>query len=210
MQMRDKEIHHPKLTPVQKKVFEYLCKFSSKQGFPPSYSEISEHFNFSSDGTVRNHLEQLENKGYIQRLKKARGIKILHTPTPNAIPIMGEIAAGNPISSEDIGDGTISELDTLQSKPGRVAVRVKGNSMINAGILNGDIAIIQSGVRIANGQIVAIRLDGEVTLKRIRINLHQVALLPENPDYTPMIVTAKTFQSEVIGKMIGLIRCTMP
>jgi len=196
-----------KLTKLQTKVFEFICDFAGEEGFPPSYQEIAKQFQFSSDGTVRTYLEHLEKKGYIQRLGKARGIKILKR-SANVIPIVGQIAAGTLTQAIEDPIGVVTELPQLQAKEGRFALKVKGDSMIGACIEEGDIAIIQTGVTIQNGQIAAVMYDGDATLKRVFIESTCIRLQPENEKYEPIYLNRSAFESAVCGKMIALIRQT--
>ena len=195
-----------KLTPLQEKVFQYICQFAQESGFPPSYAEIAQHFNFSSDGTVRTYLEHLEKKGYIQRLGQARGIKILHPTVTTAIPILGKIAAGQPIPSIEDAIGSLDDIQALRHCSGRFALRVTGDSMKDAGILTGDLCIIQTGVPVQNGQIAAIQVDGEGTLKRIYFEKDRVRLQPENEWYDPIYLDRDDFDVHVLGRYIGLVR----
>ena len=194
------------LTRMQQTVFHFIENFAEDNGFPPSYSEIAKHFNFSSDGTVRTYLEQLEKKGYIQRLGRARGIKILRPSTPKSIPILGKIAAGAPIDAIESHNGTIAEIPSLASKPNRFGLEIKGDSMIEAGIFEGDIAIIEKTTQIRSGQIAAVLIDDEATLKRVEISPTVTKLHPENQNYEPIILQQGIFEANLLGKYIGLIR----
>ena len=154
------------LTKMQQNVFDFICEFAEEEGSPPSYSDIASHFNFSSDGTVRTYLEHLEGKGFIKRLGRARGLQILKRPDIKSIPIVGQIAAGSPTLAIETFDGTINDIKELQQKEGRIALRVCGDSMMKVGILDGDLAIIQTGVSVSNGQIAAVMVDDSATLNK--------------------------------------------
>lgn len=195
------------LTKLQTKVFEFICDHTEEEGFPPSYQEIAKKFEFSSDGTVRTYLEHLEKKGYIQRLGKARGLKILKQSHHHAIPIVGRIAAGVPSLAVEDALGSVEELPELKFNEGRFALRVKGDSMKNAGIMDGDLAIIQKGVPILNGNIAAVVIDGEeATLKRVFYEKKGVRLQPENDDYQAIIIPTGNFDVSLCGKFIALVR----
>jgi repressor LexA len=194
-----------KLTILQKNVFTFICDFVKDAGFPPSYSEIAKHFSFKSDGTVRTYLEHLEKKGYIQRLGKARGIKILF-PFAESIPILGAIAAGNPIDAIEDYIGTISDIASLHYQNDRFALKVKGESMIEAGIQDGDLAIIQRNTTIKNGDIAAVLIEDEATLKTIYFEQDIIRLQPENRSYTPITLKKGTFNARFLGKYIALVR----
>ncbi|MFC1751982.1 transcriptional repressor LexA [Thermoproteota archaeon] len=196
-----------KLTLAQERVYHYIRDLIEDRGIPPSYAEIAEAFNFSSDGTVRTYLEHLERKGYISRSGKARCIKLLHFPRGKAIPIIGEIAAGSPILAVENYIGTLSDISELKFREGRFALKIKGDSMRDAGIIDGDLAIIQKGLEVFNGQIAGVLLDSdEATLKRIYYDKNSVRLQPENPAYQPIILTKDSFHASFIGRMIALVR----
>jgi repressor LexA len=195
-----------KLTQAQQKVFDFLCSFTEIEGYPPTYSDIASNFGFSSDGTVRSYLETLEKKGFIKRLSKARGIKILKASILKSIPILGHIAAGPLEAAIENQIGTIQDFRELHYKDGRFALKIRGNSMKNAGILEGDVAIIQSGISISNGQIAAILIDGEATLKRIYFEKTTIRLQAENETYPDIIINKNETPNLILGKYIALIR----
>lgn len=195
------------LTKMQEKVFKFICKFSTENGFPPAYSDISSHFDFSSDGTVRTYLEHLENKHYIKRLGKARGIKILKPyATENSIPILGNVSAGPLKLPVEEFSGHVSDIQEIKSAEGRFALKISGDSMKDAGILDGDYAIIQTKVPIHNGQIAAVLVDDEATLKRIYYEGDKVRLQPENEFYEPIYINRNNSTANFIGRYIALIR----
>jgi len=195
------------LTKTQQKIFDFICYFTKKEGYPPSYSEIASQFGYSSDGTVRSHLELLEKKGYIKRHGKARGVKILKFPEKKHIPILGKIAAGTPMTAIEDFVGTLDDIHELQYKDGRIALVIKGDSMIDAGIWDGDIAIIQTGTSITNGQIGAVIVNNDdVTLKRVYFEKDQVRLKPENKHYQDLILDKHNYNTRILGKYIALIR----
>lgn len=194
-----------KLTVLQNKVFSYICNFLKEAGYPPSYSEIARHFSFKSDGTVRTYLEHLEKKGYIQRLGKARGIKIL-APIHTAIPIVGSIAAGAPKDAVEDYEGTLADIKSLHFNSDRFALKIKGESMIDVGIQDGDIAIIQKNLPIKNGDIAAVLLDDSATLKTVYYEQNYIRLQPENQTMEPILIKKGIFETQFLGKYIALIR----
>ena len=195
------------LTKMQQLVFDFICQYAEEEGSPPSYSDIAAHFNFSSDGTVRTYLEHLEGKGFIKRLGRARGLQILKKPDLRSIPIVGQIAAGSPTLAIETFDGTLSDIKELQQKEGRIALRVAGDSMVNAGILSGDLAIIQTGIPVKNGQIAAVMIEDSATLKRLFIENTCIRLEAENDNYNPIILDKNDYETRIIGKYIALVRC---
>lgn len=189
------------LTPKQKKVMDFI-RLSTRKKAPPTIREIASALHLSSTGTVRDYLNALEKKGYLRRINnKSRAIQILKG---EKIPIIGTITAGGPdLAVEDI-IGYLDPHEILNTESGHIfALRVKGDSMIDAGILEGDTAIIKKQSTAYNGDIIAALLDNnEVTLKRIRLKAGQNAHLePANKNYQPI---HKEFT--VIGKVINIVR----
>ena len=194
-----------KLTQKQENVFSYICQFIKENNFPPSYKEIKKAFNFSSDATVRTYLEYLEKNNLIQRSKnKSRSLKVLSLPK-NTIPVVGSIAAGIPSLAIQTDSENISDLSILQCKKNKIALKVKGDSMIEIGIINNDYVIIEKDVDIKNKDIVAVLINNEATLKRIHFKDENIELIAENKNYKPIILK-HTERNKIIGKYIGLIR----
>lgn len=194
-----------KLTKHQSRILEFLLKYHERYGFPPTVREIAAKFGLRSPRTVRDYLLTLQNKGYIKlHAGKKRGIEILKGHQ-TGIPVVGRIAAGTPIIAvEDIEE-------FLEIKPGffttspSFAVRVKGDSMIGAGIVDGDYVIFRRQGVADNGQIVAALIDDEVTIKRYRATNSEILLLAENPAYEPIILSGID-KALILGVMVGLLR----
>ncbi len=188
------------LTPKQKKVFEFIKKRINKNT-PPTIREIANHMGFSSTGTVRDYLKALENKGYLKRKEGlSRSIELLKGGI-RKIPILASITAGGPdLAYEDI-EGYV-DLDELLTGADIFALRVRGDSMIEAGIKEGDIALIRKQSTAYKGEIVAALLDNnEATLKRLERKDGTIFLEPANKNYPPIF---KEFS--IIGKLITIIR----
>ena len=194
------------LTKSQQKVFEFLVEFIQINGFPPSYSDIASAFQFSSDGTVRTYLDQLEKKGFIKRVGKARGIQILKPLVNTSIPIVGVIAAGKPIMSDEHFIGSIQDLPGLQPDPRRFSLKIRGNSMIDAGIMDGDYVIIQKQSTIDSNQIGAVSIDDELTLKRVIFHSEAIELKAENQDFPSIMINAKELSAILVGKLVSVVR----
>jgi repressor LexA len=182
------------LTERQKQVLQYISVFSAQNSYPPTVREIASHFAVSG-GAIQEHLEALRKKNYISWAdKRSRGIKILGTQIPDEdvnvssrIPLLGSVAAGKPLLSEENYDGHVSVLFShLKENKSYFALRVRGTSMINAGILDGDIAIIEQADKADNGQIVVAVLDDKITLKRFFLEAARVRLQSENPEFNPI------------------------
>lgn len=192
------------LTPKQRKVLSFIrCGIS--EGRAPTIREIAKEMEFSSTGTVRDYLGALEHKGYLKRTGKlSRSIQLLKYKA-RQIPIIANIAAGKPnIAYEDI-EGYVNADDLFLGRIGLddvFALRVKGESMIETGILDGDIAIIKKQKTAGNGDIIAALLENnETTLKRLKQKGNTAYLEAANKNYPPI---HKEF--EVIGKLITIIR----
>ncbi|MFC1770799.1 transcriptional repressor LexA [Candidatus Margulisiibacteriota bacterium] len=194
------------LTAKQKEVLSFICDFSDVEGYPPTYKEIAKHFNFSSEGTVRTHLILLEKKGCIIREGKARGIKITRKIITNKIPILGNIAAGTPSQAIQEFTENISDIPELKYHKDRFALRIRGESMKEIGILDGDIVIIQKETQIQNGQIAAVLIDNEATLKRVYFEKEKIKLQAENKSFAPIYLNPNSFETKLLGKYIALIR----
>ena len=192
------------LTEKQKKVLEFIRE-RVREELPPTIREIAAKLGFSSTGTVRDYLEALEKKGYLRRTSnKSRAIELLKD-SPHKIPVIASITAGKPdLAYEDI-QGYIDTNDLFLGRLAQsdcFALRVKGDSMVEAGIMEGDFAIMKKQASADNGDVVAALLDNnEVTLKRLRQRRAKFFLEPANKNYQPIY---KAFT--VIGKLITVIR----
>lgn len=194
------------LSPQQESVFEYIQKHYEQNGVAPSYRDIQSHFGFKSVGTVQDHVRALIQKGRIEKPeKKARGLIPVGMKLESAkrLSVYGEIAAGGPRASEQLELGSIVVCETL-AKGECFALKVVGNSMVDAGIFEGDHVVVQRESRIKNGDIVVALVEGETTVKRFEKKGEEVFLIPENKKMSPMNITSKTF--EIQGKVIALQR----
>ena len=194
-----------KLTKSQQKVYDYLVSVKD-DGIPPTVREICEATGFKSTSTVHSHLNTLEKLGYISRRSdSARGIFVNNldgTPGSVAVPIIGTVTAGKPIFAfeENLGYVTVDE----NVKRGRelFALRVKGDSMINAGIFEGDTVVFVRQSVAENGEIVVALLEDEATVKRFYKEDGYIRLQPENPIYEPII----SKEIKILGKVVTLVR----
>jgi len=194
----------PHLTTKQKKVLEFIRE-RIQQDIPPTIREIAKHMGFSSTGTVRDYLKALEKKGYLKRENYlSRSIELLKGSF-KGIPIVGSIPAGNPNTAYEDIQGYIHPNETLYgriSPENLFALRVKGESMVEAGIMEGDLAIIHRQAIARNGEIIAALLeDSEVTLKRLRHRNNTTYLEPANSSYQPIY---KEFT--IIGRLVSIVR----
>ena len=161
-----------KLTDKQSKIYEFIASWQMKKSYPPTQAEIRDHFGFGSQNAVRSHLALIERKGYIRlSLGKARGIKLIQIPNlfskEPSIPLLGSIAAGVPLWEEQNFEDHLPISPALFGGGELFALKVIGESMIDAGIRNGDVAIIRRQDVVDNGEIAAVLIDHEATLKRV-------------------------------------------
>ena len=193
------------LTKIQKEVLDFITEYVREHGISPTQKEIQNHFGFKSLGSVQDYIKYLTNGGYL--LNDSHSVRGLMPATvqqhTEEIPLLGEIAAGIPIEAIENSD-FISVPTHMLGKGQHYALRVKGESMIEEGILNGDIAVIKHQTQANNGQIVVAVIDNETTLKKYFKKAKQVELHPANSTMTPIIVKDK--ECEIRGLLVGLIR----
>ena len=191
----------------EKRVFDYLKEQIREKGYPPSIREICAALNFKSTSSVHQYIARLAEKGYIDKGDlKTRAIKIVGDEPTISIPIVGKVAAGEPILAQEniedyfsIGESFFSQSDL---KNETFVLKVQGESMINAGINNGDYIIVSKENTARNGQIVVAMIDGNATVKTFYKEKDYIRLQPENDYMLPIILPNCT----ILGKVIGLYR----
>ena len=220
----------PRLTARQGQVLALIQKAINRTGAPPTRAEIAAELGFASANAAEDHLRALAKKGVIELVSgTSRGIRLrlrsgvshvssesplqsvslsLHALSRLALPLVGRVAAGNPILAQEHIEQTYSvESSLFQQKPDYL-LRVRGMSMRDAGIMDGDLLAIKQGKEAKNGQIVVARLGDEVTVKRFHRHLNQIELRAENPDFQPIFVqSGEPFELE--GLAVGLIRSSL-
>lgn len=179
------------ITERQKEVLNYISAFTDENSFPPTVREISTHFGISLRA-IQDHLAALQKKGYLSESnKRSRSIKVLSDLREKEsklyvgkVPLLGTVAAGKPLLSEENLDGYVNLTEPFV-RPGKsyFALRVRGESMINAGILDGDLAVIEQSSTALDGQIIVAVIDDAITLKRYYKESERVRLQPENPAF---------------------------
>lgn len=196
------------LTQKQNQIFGFVKKHLQDIGYPPTVREIGTAFNISEKG-AHDHLNALEKKGYIRRIpKKPRAIEILEfvpQKLPQAaieIPIVGRVAAGEPVLASENVEGTLPVPQEVVKEDACFALRINGKSMIEAGILEGDIVIVRSQSYADTGDIVVALLEEEATVKRFFRDGNRIRLQPENTMMSPIIVD----DAQILGKVVGLFR----
>lgn len=218
----------PKLTARQQQVLDLIQSAIERTGAPPTRAEIAAELGFRSANAAEEHLQALARKGVIELVGgTSRGIRLksdtlrsLHEsrikqfdlPLPSlaqlALPLVGRVAAGSPILAQEHIDQTVHVESTLFQRRPDYLLKVRGMSMRDAGILDGDLLAVQRSKEAKNGQIVVARLGDEVTVKRLRRHRQHIELVAENPDY-PSIIVEPGQDFELEGIAVGLIRNTM-
>ena len=198
------------ITDRQREVLTFIANFTEENVYPPTVREISEHFGISLRA-VQDHIAALQKKGYLStEQKRSRSIKVLVDEREKApkkkkkkVPLLGTIAAGKPLLSEENLDGYVNLTEPF-IHPGKsyFALRVRGTSMINAGILEGDLAVIEQCETAIDGQIVVAILDEAITLKRYYKEASRIRLQPENPDFQPIY----TQDVRIAGTLSSIVR----
>jgi len=190
------------LTPKQREIFEFIRNYKNEKGYSPTIKEIMEKFSFSSPTSVISHLIALEKKGYIERIKKiSRGI-IIKEEFLN-IPILGKIPAGIPNIEYEVMEGFISINKEFIGNGEFFSLIVKGDSMKDAGIFDGDYVIVKKDVEIKDGDIVVAFYDGEFTVKYIYKRKNFIELKPANQNYKSIIIKENPI---IFGKVVALFR----
>jgi len=203
------------LTERQRDILEFIREFQGRKGVAPTHREICDHFGFSSYGTVYKHLSLLEKKGLIRRdWNQKRGVEIVDggereetapaaSPTARELPLFGYIAAGRPLEVH-VSDEMIAVPIHLTTRGDNYVLKVRGDSMVDDGILDGDLVIIARRELANNGEMVVANVSGEVTLKRIYREGERVRLQPANSMMSPIYASARDVA--VQGVVVGLMR----
>jgi len=202
------------LTSKQLKIYEFIVTWQIENGFPPTQAEMRDHFRFGSLNAVRSHLVLIEKKGYIRlNCGKARAIQLTQSPAPvirqqeDSIPLLGCIAAGVPIWAEQNFEDTLPIPPALFGGGELFALRVFGDSMTGAGIRSGDIAVIKRKSSVDNGEIAAVLIGHEATLKRVYLSPNSLILKADNPAFENLeYTTDKSDVISILGRYLGIIR----
>ena len=208
----------PLLTSRQQQVLDLIKRHIVRFGAPPTIRELREGLQVKSLRGVTVHLDALVRKGHIQRSRQARGIRVLGDAGAFAesmveplgstyLPVLGRIAAGQPILAEQNVEERLAVDPRWVPGPGCFAVRVHGQSMVGAGIHDGDYVVVRSQPTADNGQIVAVLIDGEATVKKFyRDAKGRIRLEPQNPSMEPIFPDPRDQSIQILGKVVGLFR----
>ena len=197
------------LTKRQKEIFDFIRKYADKTGYPPTVREIGKAVGLHSSSTVHAHLANLEKIGLLKRdPSKPRAIELLFDKAKKTIrpesglPLIGQVAAGEPILAEENIEEYLEIPDVIGGEDGDYILQVRGESMKNAGILEGDYVVVRPADDAGDGEIVVALIGEEATVKRIYREPEQVRLQPENEEMEPIFST----EARVLGRVVGVFR----
>lgn len=190
-----------------RQILSYMERFSSEHGYPPTIREIGREFGIRSTNGVRYYLNLLERAGHINRSRKvSRAIVVSRTSRRQGIPLIGRVAAGQPILAETNFEGTITPQEMFGRTDELFALKVRGDSMVDAGILDGDYVIVRQRDKASSGEMVVALVGGdEATVKFFRPADDHIDLVPANDKYRPIRVTADD-EFRIAGIVAGVVR----
>lgn len=191
------------LTAKQQQIYDYIVSFTDEHGYPPSVREIGEYVGLKSPSTVHFHLKGLQSAGLItQAAGKTRAISISgDLPKRDRVPVVGNVAAGTPILAEECVEDYLT-FDTEGLTGEHFALRVRGESMLYAGILPDDLVVVHQQQDARNGEIVVALFEDEATVKTLQRKDGHTWLMPENPDYEPI----DGDHAQILGKVVAVVR----
>ena len=194
------------VTRRQREILDYISTHIDEKGYAPSFEEIARQFGFQSLATVHEHLTNLERKGYIRRThNESRAIEVVPPKGQTGateLPLLGLVAAGAPILAEENIEEYLEVPDVIGGEDGDYILQIRGESMKNAGILEGDYVVVRPSDDAGNGEIVVALIGEEATVKRIYREPDHIRLQPENDEMDPIITT----EARVLGKVVGVFR----
>ncbi len=194
------------LTARQAEILALIQDFMERSGFPPTRAEIAAQLGFKSANAAEEHLRALERKGILDILPGAsRGIQLKQSGLPG-LPLIGRVAAGSPILAEENIKSRHKVDPSLFSPAADYLLKVKGDSMINIGIMDGDLLAVHKTSEARSGQVVVARIDNEVTVKRLKRKGSSIELLPENDALSPIVVDPQVTDFAIEGLAVGVIR----
>ncbi|MHB8423296.1 MAG: transcriptional repressor LexA [Leptospirales bacterium] len=194
------------LTPRQEETLSFITRYMEQSGYPPTVREIAGHMGIRGTNAVKKHLDALVKKGYLLRRKGARALNTeSFTPRSVPVPVLGQIVAGTPLDAEENRLGTFSlDATWVQGGPSFL-LRVRGDSMKMAAILDGDYVLVRASQTARPGEIVVAFIDGEATVKRLLQAGGKMILAPENPEFTPIVIPENGL-FRIAGTVIGVFR----
>ena len=200
----------PRLTARQQQILDWIRGYLDAHGMPPTRAEIAAGLGFSTASSAEDHLQALARKGALELVPGAsRGLRLKEhpgIPLQGTLPLIGRVAAGHPILATEHVEGHYRVDPDLFAPRADYLLRVRGQSMRDAGILDGDLLVVHRTSEARNGQIIVARLDDDVTVKRWKRRGRDVVLVAENPDFPPIVVDPRTTSLTIEGLGVGLIR----
>jgi repressor LexA len=200
------------LTATQQRVYSFITEWKNNSGFPPTVREIANGLGYKSINNVRQHLRLIEKKGFLKISSgKARGIGLtaqfgkVSGDNGIEVPLIGRVAAGTPIVAEENMEGTVTLDRTLFKGDGLFTLRVRGRSMQDIGVFDGDIAVVKQQQSARNGEVVVAIVEGEATLKRFFKKDDSIVLHAENPSFDDIVITSPK-NVYIAGRLVGVIR----
>lgn len=196
------------LTKRQREIFDYISRYLARHGYPPTVREIGKAVGLHSSSTVHAHLAKLESLGVLKRdPTKPRAIEVMverakRAVRPTGLPLVGQVAAGEPILAEENVEEYLQVPGVIGGEAGDYILKVRGESMIDAGILQGDYVVVRPADDAANGEIVVALIEDEATVKRFFREKGHVRLQPENSAMEPII----TRDAAIMGRVVGVFR----
>ena len=199
------------LTPRQMQILRLVQRFITETGMPPTRAEIARELGFRSPNAAEDHLRALARKGVIALVPGAsRGIQLKDSLREQmGLPLIGRVAAGRPMLAEEHIEARYQIDPKIFQPKAHYLLKVRGMSMKDIGILDGDLVAVHRTPEVRNRQIIVARLENEVTVKRYRQEGHRVWLLPENPDFTPIQVDLREQDLSIEGIVVGVVRDAM-
>lgn len=196
------------LTARQQEVFDLIRDHISQTGMPPTRAEIAQQLGFRSPNAAEEHLKALARKGVLEIVSGAsRGIRLLlDVAEDNGLPLVGRVAAGEPLLAQQHIEGHYQVDPSLFKPNADFLLRVSGMSMKDIGIMDGDLLAVHKTQDVRNGQVVVARIDDEVTVKRLKKQGNTVQLLPENSEFSPIVVNLREQNFTIEGLAVGVIR----
>jgi len=197
-----------KLTKRQQEIFEFIKRYSARHGYPPTVRDIGKAIGLTSPSTVHAHLTNLEKVGLLRRdPSRPRALELLvdtarKAVAPSGVPVVGRVSAGAPVLAEENIEDYVKVPDIAGGRDGEFVLQVHGESMKDAGILDGDHVIVQKQETARNGEIVVARIGDEATVKRFFKDKDHIRLQPENSAMKPI----RTREAEILGRVVGVCR----
>lgn len=194
------------LTERQRNILQFLKRYVSRRGYPPTLREIAQNFRIKWTQGIEKHLRALQKKGYIKRSSGARSIEIMGFSQGRSIPVVGTIAGGKPILAEENIEKTFALSQDLLSGKDNYFLKVEGDSMSKAGILDGDYVLIRPQSMAEKGEIVAASIGDEATVKYFFPEKNRVVLKPANSDFKPLVLNEGSDDFRILGKVTLVLR----